>query len=422
MTTIVGKSVRRYDGLQHVTGQTIYIDDLSLPGMLYSQALLSPHPNAKIINIDTSKAERVAGVAAVITHKDVPTNRYGAIPDEPVLADDFVRYVGQPVAAVAAVDEDTVHEAVQQIKVEYEVLPAVFDPLEAMKPGAPIIHEGGNIAYFGDKACRQIRLGDIERGFAEADLVIEGSYQTQSSEHAQLEPHVSISTADASGKLTIYTVSQALYFHAGQLAGILNKPMNKIKLVGGTVGGGFGSKNDLSTEPITAILALKTGKPVKWRWSRELEFLISSNRNPFYMEYKDGVQKNGKIVARKIYSVEDTGAYNLWGNMCMDKHCFTNRGPYNIPNLWADGYVVYTNKQPTGAVRGFGIAQPSFAWEMQMDKIADALGMDRLEIRLLNALRDGDLSPTRQVMAAVGAVETLEAAAKAAGWPLPTNR
>ncbi len=415
----VGQRALRYDGLQHVTGRTMFVDDLAFPGMLYSKALKSPHPNARILNIDASRAEKLAGVAAVATHRDVPNNRYGAIPDQPVFADDYVRYIGQPIAAVAAADEDTALEAVDLIKVDYEVLPPVFDPLEAMKPEAPVIHEGGNIAYFGDSPCRRIRLGDVEKGFAESDVIVEGTYTTPSVEHAQLEPHVGIAVPDATGRLTIYTVSQCIYFHAGQLSGILKLPLSRIRMVGGTVGGGFGAKNDLATDHVVAILALKCGKPVKWRWTREEEFLISSNRNPWYMEYKDGVKKNGKIVARKIRTIQDTGAYNLWGSMCMDKHCFMNRGPYNIANLWVDGYVVYTNKQPTGAMRGFGVTQPTFAWELQMDKIAEALGMDKLEIRLINALHDGDVNAAGQKLEAVAVEETLVAAAKAAGWPLP---
>jgi CO/xanthine dehydrogenase Mo-binding subunit len=417
----VGQRILRYDGLEHVTGKTLFIDDLSFPGMLYTKALGSPHPNARILNIDTSRAERLAGVATVATHKDVKNNRYGALPDEPVLADDYVRYIGQPIAAVAAVDEDTAQEAVSLIQVDYEPLEPVFDPLFAMTPEAPVIHEGGNIAYFGDSPSRRIRMGDVEKAFAEADLIVEGTYRTQSAEHAQLEPHVGIAVPEPKGRIAIYTVSQCIYFHAGQLSAILGLPLSKIHMIGGTVGGGFGAKNDLATDHVISILAMKCGKPVKWRWTRQEEFLISSNRNPWYMEYKDGVKKNGKIIARKIRSVQDTGAYNLWGSMCMDKHCFMNRGPYNIPNIWVDGYVVYTNKQPTGAMRGFGVTQPTFAWETQIDKIADALGMDKLEIRLINALHDGDVNAAGQTLDAVAVEDTLLAAAKAAGWPIPAQ-
>lgn len=419
MSSVVGQRILRYDGIAHITGRTVYVDDLVIPGMLYTRALHSPHPNARIVNIDTSKAEKTAGVAAVITHRDVPANKYGLIPDQPVLADGYVRYYGQPIAAVAAVDEDTAQEAVGQIEVDYEVLEAIFDPLEAMKPDAPIVHEGGNVFMFGNSPFRRIRLGDIEQGFQGADLIVEGVYTTQSVQHCQMETQVGVAVPDPQGRLTIYTVSQAVFYHAGQIAGILKMPLNKIRMVGGTVGGGFGGKNDLHTDHVIALLALKTGRPVKWFWPRELEFLISTNRNPWRMEYKDGVKKDGRIVARKVTTIQDTGAFSLLGPMCMDKHCIMIRGPYRIPNVWVDGYVAYTNKQPTSSMRGFGVTQSSFSGEVQMDKIAETVGLDPLELRMINALRDGDINATRQVLDSVSLLETIQVAARAADWPLP---
>jgi CO/xanthine dehydrogenase Mo-binding subunit len=420
MTSVVGERILRYDGIAHVTGRTVYIDDLTFPGMLYTAALISPYPNARIVSIDTSKAEAMAGVAAVVTAKDVPNNRYGLIPDQPVFAEDYVRYFGQPIGAVAAVDEDTAKEAVEQIKIEYEVLEPIFDPLKAMEPDAPIIHDGGNTFKYGGRyACRQIRLGDIEQGFAEADEIVEGTYTTQALEHAQLETQVGVAVPDPQGRLTVYTVSQAVFFHAGQVAGILKMPLNKIRFIGGTVGGGFGGKNDLHTEHVISLLALKARKPVKWFWPRELEFLISTDRNPWRMEFKDGVKKDGRIVARKVRTIQDTGAYNLLGPMCMDKHCIMIRGPYTIPNVWVDGYVAYTNKQPTSSMRGFGVTQASFGHEVQMDKIAEAIGMDPWKLRLINAQQTGDIGATRQVLDSVSLIETMEAATKAAGMTLP---
>ncbi len=425
----IGERVLRYDGLDHVTGRTRFVDDLAFPGMLHTAYLGSPHLNAKILNIDISKAEKVAGVAAVITHKDVPNNYYGAIPDQPALADKYVRYLGQPVVAVAAVDEDTAFEAVEQIKVDYEVLPAVTDTLKAMEPDAPLAHDNSNFSpAFAPPGTppeeyrnypRRIRLGDVEKAFKEADVIVEEVWTSHRQEHAQLEPHVGIAVPDTAGRLTIYTVSQCVYFHAGQIAGILQIPLHKIRMVGGTVGGAFGAKNDLATDHIVALLALKTGKPVKWRWTREMEFLISSVRNHWRMEFKDGVMKDGRVIARKVRTIQGTGAYDLWASMCMDKHAIMIRGPYHIPNVWVDGYVVYTNTIPTGAMRGYGVTQATWGFEMQMNKDAAAIGMDPVEFRLINALRKGEVNATRQVINDAGVLETIVDCARLADWPVP---
>lgn len=419
MANAVGQRLPSRDSLNHIEGRTVYVDDLYFPGMLYCKACHSPHPNARILNIDISKARELPGVAAVLTHKDVPFNRYGTLLDQPVLAEEFVRYQGEPVAAVAAVDEDAAQEAADLIRVDFEALKPVFDPLEAMLPDAPVIHEGGNIAHFGKYPCRQIRKGDVEAGFRDSDLIVEGTYTTPMQEHAPLEPHVGVAICDASGKLTIYTVSQALNYHASQISSIFKIPLSKVRMVGGTVGGAFGGKNELATDHIIALLAMKTRKPVKWRWTRQLEFLISSVRNPWRMEYRDGVKRDGRLIVRKIRNIQDSGAYDIFGKTCMDKHCFMNCGPYRVPNVWVDGYVVFTNKQPTGALRGFGITQAAFAWEVQMDKCAEAIGMDPIEFRLINVMRDGDYGQTGQQMWGVGATATLLAAAKEAGIKVP---
>lgn len=417
MTKAVGKRVPRYDGLPHVTGRTVFVDDRWLPGMLHARVFRSPVVKAKILNIDTSRAEKIAGVAYVATHKDVPNNHAW---DEPVLADE-VRYLGQPIVAVAAVDEDTAQEAVEQVEVDFEECIPVFDPFEAMEPDAPKVRPEGNLFQFGKYPYRPVRLGDVERAFAKADTVVEGTYRLQNQQHCQMEPHVSIALMEGVGRITIYTVSQAPYFHQGQIAAALGVHPSKLQMVGGTVGGGFGSKNDIQVDHVTAVLALRTGRPVKWRWTREEEFIASSCRGAWCLDFKDGVMKDGRIVARKVRSIADVGAYDLMTDYAMTKHCALVIGPYAIPNVWVDGYCVFTNKQVSTSMRGFAVNQGSFACEVQMDRVAETIGVDPWQIRFINALRNGDISATRRAVDSVSLIETMQAAAKEAGIELPLH-
>lgn len=421
MFKVIGKGIPRYDGIGHVTARTIYVDDIKLPGMQMIKVLRSPVPRANILNIDISAAEATPGVSGVITYKDVPFNRYGLIPDHPVLAENEVRYKGQPIAAVAAIDEDTAMEAVNKIKLELEELPPVFDPFEAMKSNAPKVRPEGNLFDFDGTPYRKIRLGDVEKGFAEADYIIENTFKNPINEHAPLETQCSVATLDANDRLVVYTVSQDLYFHLGQLAPIVKMPFSKIKYIGGTVGGGFGAKNDLHADQIAAVMALKIKKPVKWRWTREEEMLFSTNRGAWTFEFKDGVKKNGKIVARKIRTIHDTGGYSGMGPYVVDKNAFLISGPFNIPNIWIDGYCVYTNKPPASSMRGFGIVNGSFAEQIQMEKIAKTIGIDSWEIRFINAWREGDITATRQKTKAVSLIETMQEVSNLANIQLPDN-
>lgn len=439
---VVGERVKRYDGLAHVTGETRFVDDIFVPGTLTVKAFRSPVVKGKIRRLDVAAAEGLAGVAGVITHEDVPNNAFGLIPDQPVLAATEVRYKGQPIAAVAAVDEETALEALSLIKVEIDEEKPVFDPLEAMQEEAPKVRPEGNCLKWGDRPFRKIVFGDIEAGFKQADHVVEGTYVHPSLEHAQLEPQCSLAVPEANGKLTIYTVSQAHYFHLGMLAGILHtKPsdlscvcrwagrtrsswrgslgLSDIKYVGGTVGGGFGSKNDIHADHVTAILALKTGQPVKWRWTREEEFLYSTFRGAWHITIKDGVKKDGRIVARQVRSIRDSGAYTSLNAYVVDKHCYLVSGPYAIPNVYVEGYCVYTNRPPSSSMRGFGITPATFATEVQMNRIAATLGMDPWEIRFINAYRNGDQTATRRVLDSVYLIETMQALAKKVGKKLP---
>jgi CO/xanthine dehydrogenase Mo-binding subunit len=284
----VGARVPRYDGIEHVTGRTVFVDDVRVPGTLTVKALRSPVVHAAITGLDTAKAEAMPGVHAVITWKDVPLLEYGhlaalGIPaDEPLLAKDEVRYKGQPIAVVAAADEDTALAAVDAIEVSFEERPALFDVRKAFDADAPRIHQWGNwYPHFeGEMDRRQIRKGDIEAAFDAADLIVQGVYRPAAIEHAPIETQVCLVVPEANGRLTIYSCTQALYFSMGVVAAHLQVPLNRLKVVGGTVGGGFGGKVDTATETMCSLLAMKAGRPVKWRWTREEEFLCSSTRAP----------------------------------------------------------------------------------------------------------------------------------------------
>ncbi len=422
----VGARIPRYDGVAHVTGRTVYVDDVRIPNTLWAKALRSPHHHAGIVRVDTAKAEAMRGVRAVVTHTDVPKNVYGhlealGIPaDEPLLAEDQVRYKGQPVAVVAAEDEATAQAAVDAIEVEWEERPTLLDIRKAFDPDAPQIHHWGNwYPHFeGEMDRRQIRRGDIDRAFEQADTIVQGVYRPAAIEHVPLETQVCQVVPEASGRLTIYTCTQALYFSMGVVATHLQVPLNRLKLVGGTVGGGFGGKVDTATETMTSLLALKAGRPVKWRWTREEEFLCSSTRAPWHMEIADAVSTDGWILGRKMLTLHDSGAYARFSPYGLTKHSFHHSGAYTIPNVHFDGYVVFTNRVPTTAMRGFGVTSVSFAVETHMSRIANLLGLDPFELRLKNANRIGDTTPNGVVLTDPSTVPTIQAIADAIGHEL----
>ncbi|MGW8322339.1 MAG: xanthine dehydrogenase family protein molybdopterin-binding subunit [Thermodesulfobacteriota bacterium] len=435
--SVVGQRKKRYDGLAHVTGETRFVDDVFIPGTLTVKVLRSPAVKGKIHDLDTSAAASLPGVEGIITHEDVPNNAFGLVPDQPVLAE-TIRYRGQPIAAVAACDERTALAALNRIKVRIEEEEPVFDPLEAMKPGAAKVRPEGNCYMYGDHPCRKVVFGDVEAGFKEADHIIEGEFRTNPVEHAPMETQVSLAVPEGKGRLTLYTVSQSLLFHHGLLAGILKMDKDDLRIKwlaerslydsqgdihitfrSGTVGGSFGAKNDIHADHVTALLALKTGQPVKWRWTREEETLYSTHRGAWHIRIKDGVKKDGRIVARQVKSIRDAGAYSALNTYVVDKHCFMVTGPYSIPNVYVEGYCVYTNKTPSSSMRGFGVFPATFACEMQMNKIAAQLKIDPWELRFINAYREGDQTPTRRVLDSVHLIETLKACAEKAGVKLP---
>jgi CO/xanthine dehydrogenase Mo-binding subunit len=422
MSDYVGKPILRYDGIGHVTARTTYVDDIQKPGMLSIKVLTSPVHKGIIRRLDVSAAAKMPGVAGVITAKDVPgTNAYGLIPDQPVFPAENIRYQGERLAAVAAVDEDTAMEALGRIKLEIEERTPVFDPYEAMKPGAPLVRPEGNTFQFDSGPTRKIRLGDLEKGFREADYIVEGKYTNGMNDHAPMEPQVSVAYIDESDRLAIHTVSQDLYFHLGMLCAVFNLPMNKIRYIGGTVGGGFGAKNDIHCDHVAGIMALKIRKPVKYRHTRAEETLYTTKRGAWYFEFKDGVKKDGRIVARQVKTVHDTGAYSGMGPYVVDKNSILIGGPFYIPNIWIDGTCVYTNKPAASSMRGFGIINGTSAEQLQMDRIAETIGMDPWEIRFVNAWRDGDLGATQFKVEAAGLLEAMKRAAELAGVKLPAH-
>jgi len=425
--TVVGQSVLRRDGLGHVTGKTIFIDDINFPDMLHLKMVRSPLPHALIKGIDFTEAEKVPGFIQALTHEDVPKNIYtilcliGVGPDEePVLAEDKVLYKGEQIAAIVAETEDAAMEAVSKVKIDFEELPAVYDVEEALKPDTPVLkHWGTNHFVYEGHHCRRVRFGDVDRGFDESGHIIEGRYQTSPVEHAPSETTGCVARPEPDGRITVYTNTQALFFTMDNTALILGVPFQKLHFVGGTVGGGFGGKVDVIVEPIAALAAMKTGRPVKYKFTREEEMRVSSSRGAWRIYFKDGVTKDGRILARKITTYADAGAYNRHTPYAVTKHAANIAGPYNIPNVWIDAYCVYTNRQPGSAMRGFGVTPASFALEVQMDKIAETVGMDPWAIRFINAYRNGDMKPHQKVVEDATLIEVMQAAAELVGYELP---
>ena len=321
---------------------------------------------------------------------------------------------------VVAEDEETAQTGVNAVEVGYEERPALLDVRKAFDEDSPKIHQWGNwYTHFEEEMdVRQIRKGDIDQAFEDADKIVAGTYRSAAIEQAPVETQVCLAVPEPDGRLTIYSCTQALYFTLGVVAAHLQVPLNKIKLVGGTVGGGFGGKVDSATDTVCALAAMKTGRPVKWRWTREEEFLASSTRGPWHMEIIDAVTNDGWILGRKMLTLHDAGAYARFSPYGLTKHSFHHTGAYTIPNLHFDGYVVFSNRVPTTAMRGYGVTGLSFAVETHMNRIAEELGLDPYEIRLKNANRIGDTSPNRIKYTDPSTVDVVKALADAEGKTL----
>jgi CO/xanthine dehydrogenase Mo-binding subunit/aerobic-type carbon monoxide dehydrogenase small subunit (CoxS/CutS family) len=410
----IGANVRRIDAPSKVTGRLKYAGDMVMPRMLHMKVLRSPVPHARI-QVDTSAAEEIPGVEAVITSRDVPgIDGFGVfIEDQPVLARERVRFVGEAIAAVVAESPVTALNALRKINVRYEPLPAVFDPEAAMAAGAPVLHDG-----FPNNITKhvKIRKGNAEAGFAASDLIVEETYRTQPIEHAYLEPEAGLAYVEPDDTVTVFSPSQNITHHRHMLARILNRPINKVRMVMSPVGGGFGGKEDMIYQGMLALAAIKTGRPVRLIFTREESFIASAKRHPFRIRYKMGLQKSGKILAIQMDMLSDGGAYALSTPAVMTKSAALAAGPYAVDNVHIDARGVYTNNTPSGAFRALGSLQSQFATEAHLDLCASKLGMDPIELRRINAMRDGAITHTQQQLKSVSLLRVLDAAAEAARW------
>ena len=414
----IGKRLPRVDGVVKATGEAKYAADLSLPGMLRGKMLRSPFPHARILHIDTRKAERLPGVRAVLTGKDTIGFRAGGISaqgDEPYLALDKVRFIGDALAAVAAIDEETAEEALGLIRVEYEELPAVVDPLVAMKDGAPLIHDHApkNISFKTD-----LSYGDVDMAFRESDYVREDRFETAPIRHGFIEPHAALAVWDHSGRVSFWGSKQSPYFTYRNLAKALDIPLSKVRVIQPYIGGGFGGKNEMfNVDFSAALLSRKTGKPVKMVVSQEEVLFAYRQRHPTFMDLKTGLKKDGTILALEAGIIADGGAYLSIGALSLYLMCAFFCMPYRLPNMRAKGYRVYTNTQPSCAMRGHGVPQSRFAAEVQLDIAAKEMGLDPLDLRLKNALKPGETTPNGFKITSCGLEESIEETRKIiASW------
>lgn len=358
--SVIRQKVRRRDAEDKATGKAVYADDLALPGMLYGRALRSAHAHALIKGIDCTAALQAPGVVTVLTARDIPgVNRFGLVyQDQPVLADDKVRCYGDAVALVVAESEAAAEAALPLIKVAYEELAGVFSAMEGMQPGAPLVHEQGNLVQH-----TKVRKGDVAQGFNQCHMVVENTFSTQSVEHAYLEPECSVASLDHRGNLTVWTSTQYVFRDRRQIAPVLGMPVNRVRVVQMTTGGGFGGKDDITTEILAALAAWQTGRPVKVRFTREESMRATTKRHPMVIKARLGADREGKLLALEGEVYADTGAYVSLGVYVVKKAGLHLSGPYYIPNIKVDTYTVYTNNPPSGAMRGFGVVQAAFAHE-----------------------------------------------------------
>ena len=414
----IGHSVPKLDAREKVLGEARYVADLSLPGMLHAAMLQSPYPHARIKSYDTSKARALPGVRAVLTGDDVPEARMGAfIKDETAIAKGKVLYVGEPVAAVAAIDEATARQAVRLIDIEYEELDAVLDPAEALEPGAPILHEeldsyfkvfearcGGNLM-----SETTIAEGDVESAWDSCDLVVENDYTTQPQYHLSMEPCGALADIDSNGRVTLWSANQSVFRVQANVCESLALPMSRLRCLTPKVGAGFGNKMEAHIQPICVALALKARRPVKMVLTREEDFETVRARHPFRIRIKTGVKADGTFVARELDLLLDGGAFADDSPGVLGYSLLMGRGPYRFAHTQCHGRVAYTNKMRFGAFRGFGNPQVTLAGETQIDEIAARLGLDPIEIRLKNAVREGDHWFGGQVVESSGLIECIEA-------------
>lgn len=400
----LSRQVFRVDAIDKVMGRALYAGDLELEGMLYGAILRSTRPHAYIRRIDAEEALALDGVVRIIQAKDIPgENSYGIIrKDQPLLCGDKVRYIGDAILIVLAVKEEIARRALQLIRVEYEDIEVVRDPFEAER--SPVyVHEGGNLL-----SLRRVVKGDVTRGFEESDVVVERIYRTHWVDHAYLETECGFGYLDERGRIVVCSSTQNVHYKRKELSRILGLPEERIRVVQATTGGGFGGKLDVTVEGYVALSVYLTDRPVLIRYSREESLLVGTKRHPLFIAYKTGATKDGRIRAIDVRIVGDTGAYASYGETVCLRAAIHASGPYEIPNVYVESKMFYTNNPVAGAMRGFGVPQVAFAHESQMDIVAEALGLDPLDIRVRNGLREGSVTATGQVLkGGVGLLETL---------------
>ena len=413
----VGKSLRKIEGLSKATGEAVYADDIVLPGMLHAKTLRSPHAHARIVSIDASKALALEGVHAVITGADLPT-KYGVIPwtkDENALAVDKVRFIGDEVAAVAAVDEDTANAALRLIDVVYEELHPYFDPEESLGRHEPAIHDGnkhGNVSKHVE-----LDFGDLDAAFASADVVLEDDFVFHGSTHAAIEPHCAVARASADGLVTLWSSTQITHYVQREVSRVLGIPQSRLRVIQPVLGGAFGGKSDpFSLEFVVAKLALITGRPVKMLWTREEVFYAHRGRHPMNMRYKTGVTKDGQITGVDAKILIDGGSYSSFGLVTTYYSGQLLTGPYDFPSYRFNSTRVFTNKPPCGPKRGHGSVQPRFAFEVQLDELAEAIAMDPIELRRKNDIGESTQTVNGQRVTSNGFGRCLDEVERASEW------
>jgi CO/xanthine dehydrogenase Mo-binding subunit len=428
---LVGSDVAMVGGLAKVTGAVNYAPDLLLPRMLYAKALRSPYPHANILGIDTARAEKLPGVVAIVTRDDLNglNPDFGpVVDDQPVVATERVRHVGEVVALVAAESREIAEEALDLIEVDYQEIPAVFDIFEAIKPGAPVLHAqrkettagvhreefnfqvGGNIC-----SVYHVEDGNVKQAFQEADEILENRYTLPPVQHGHIEPHAATAYWEPSGKLVLHTATQNPSGVQEQLAQIFKLPENQVRVIVPLVGGGYGGKTHARLEPALALLARKTGRPVQWVLTRD-EVFLTGRRYGAVVKIKTGFKRDGRITAREVEAFYEIGAYALNGPVNAKTGCYVSSGPYNIPNRSLTTYSVYTNLPPTGPFRGVGVSHVCWAYESEMDDIARRLNVDPLELRLKHLVHEGDVFVTGEKLVSVGITDCLRRTAEAIGW------
>jgi putative selenate reductase molybdopterin-binding subunit len=437
--TTVGRSERRVDSVKLATGRGTFVDDMSLPGLLHARILHSPHAHARIARIDASQARAIPGVACVLTHADVPRVPYTTAgqgwpepsPYDAVMLDRKVRFVGDRVAVVAAEDAELAQKACEAIKVEYEPLPAVFDPEEAIAPGAPVIHDQPDATGIRD-ASRNVaahitaHVGDVEEGFRQAERVFAETYRVPYVQQSSIEPHITITWLDEDNRLVVRTSTQVPFHVRRIIAPLLEIPIRRIRVIKPRVGGGFGGKQEILIEDLCGMLTLRTGRPVRLEYTREEELTAARTRHPQILKVKSGV-RDGRFTALQIEVIENTGAYGTHALTVMSVTGNRALSLYRCPNLRYEATAAYTNLAVAGAFRGYGCPQGFFALESHVDEVAIALGEDPLEFRRRNHVHEGDEQPItealgegreghRQVVRSCGLPQAIQLGAKAIGW------